>query len=105
MKFFFFILCLTYVQALDDFNCKDECGLYTPGDVTMENLQTECKAFDAAIKCAEKDIRLEKLKIKTRKKAGTRVVGGNAVKLPLPWMVFLDFNNNGDCGGSLLNSR
>jgi len=33
----------------------------------MENLQTECKAFDAAIKCAEKDIRLEKLKIKTRK--------------------------------------
>ena len=22
MKFFFFILCLTYAQALDDFNCK-----------------------------------------------------------------------------------
>ena len=33
----------------------------------MENVLAECKAYDAATTCDEKNIRLEKLKIKTRK--------------------------------------
>ena len=43
------------------------CGLYSANDVTMENLQADCKAFESSTTCENKEIRLEKLKIKTMK--------------------------------------
>ncbi|XP_023329718.1 uncharacterized protein LOC111702305 [Eurytemora carolleeae] len=42
--------------------------------------------------------------ISIAEKSGTRIVGGNIVKSPLPWMVLITFMNMG-CGGSLINSR
>ena len=33
----------------------------------MENLQADCKAFESSTTCENKEIRLEKLKIKTMK--------------------------------------
>ncbi|XP_023341123.1 melanization protease 1, partial [Eurytemora carolleeae] len=107
MKLPFLILSglVLLITANDDFNCKDVCGLYSAGDETMENVQAECKAFDDNTDCKEKNLRIAKLKIKTKKKGGTRIVGGDVIKDPLPWMIVMMFNMRSQCGGSLINSR
>ena len=61
------------VTVLLDLNCSvlyctvDVCGLYAAGDVTMENLQANCEAFKSSTTCADKAIRLEKLKFRHRR--------------------------------------
>ena len=48
-------------------HCTDVCGLYTAADVTMQNVQADCKAFDDATTCPDKELRIAKLKTKSKK--------------------------------------
>ena len=48
-------------------HCTEVCGLYTTNDVTMDNVQADCKAFEANTSCPDKELRIEKLKLLTRK--------------------------------------
>jgi len=106
----FLVLATLNLVATNDFNCIDVCGEYTEHDVVMKNLQTDCKAYHEDTKCQEKNVEDTDASIRRAKKdEGTRVVGGDAAKNPIPWMVIIKYINvaggPGTCGGSLVNSR
>ena len=72
----------------DDFNCPEDCGLYSGEDKVSPFLQTACKAMEESTKCEEKfETTSKKKKKKKRKKSSVRIVGGKESKYPMPWMV------------------
>jgi len=99
------LCCLIGIRAqlTDDFNCPDTCGEYKKEDKTMINLQTDCVAYDEKTECPA-DLEKKEKKKKKKKAANTRIVGGDEVKDPLPWMVMFEFQVE-QCGGSIINSR
>ena len=81
----------------NDFNCPDECGLYSKRDRVGPHLHDGCTAMEESATCAKKFV-MEKeeevggdKKNKTRKRSNTnkRIVGGKISKNPMPWMVRL----------------
>ena len=83
----------------NDFNCPDECGLYSDGDRVGPHLHDGCTAMEESATCAKKFV-MEKeeevggdKKNKTRKRptkqGPERIVGGQAPKYAMPWMVRL----------------
>ena len=72
----------------NDFNCPDECGLYSPKDRLGPHLHDHCTAMEESIKCKRKFAPSTRKKKRKRKKGkSTRIVGGLATKNPMPWMV------------------
>jgi len=87
-----------------DFNCQDECGLYKKGDDESPDFHKLCEAMDEKRKCKKKyGVKKRKKKVK-KKQQGTRIVGGDETKNPMPWMVFIKIGES-QCGGSLINSQ
>jgi len=94
-----------------DFNCPDECGLYSEGDKIGPTLQSLCEAFKENPECKEnfvetpkKEKKKKKKKKKRNKKSDDRIVGGVSTKHPMPWMVLI-YIDDAQCGGTLINSQ
>ena len=88
-----FSVLLKSTRAADnDFNCPEQCGLYSSKDKIGPNLHSSCTAMDAK-KCDEEfeggvDYQLQQ-ENKEAEEVQTkfRIVGGNRYKNPMPWMV------------------
>ena len=71
-----------------DFNCQDECGLYKKGDDESPAFHNLCEAMDEKRKCKKKyGVKRNRKNKKKRTQRGTRIVGGDETKNPMPWMV------------------
>ena len=74
-----------------DFNCPEECGLFSEGDLIGPTLHNNCEALKENPECkelfVEKKEKKKKKKKKKRRKGDTRIVGGVESKNPMPWMV------------------
>ena len=72
-----------------DFNCPEECGLFSENDLIGPTLHNNCEALTENPECKELFVdKNEKKKRKKKKKYGdTRIVGGVETKYPMPWMV------------------
>ena len=71
----------------NDFNCPDECGLYSAKDRIGPHLHDGCLAMSESSQCQAKFVMKDKRKKKKKKKKSTRIVGGVESKHPMPWMV------------------
>ena len=108
----------------EDFNCPEECGLYSEGDTVGPFLHTGCTAMVENKKCELKFKKKRKKRNKRRKHKqkddGSRIVGGVETKYPMPWMVrivallykLISFIpqvliniDDSACGGTLVNSQ
>ncbi|XP_023341104.1 chymotrypsin-like elastase family member 2A [Eurytemora carolleeae] len=70
----------------------------------MDNVQADCKAFEANTSCTDKELRIEKLKLLTKKAENGRIVGGETLRNPLPWILMIHFADE-QCGGSIINAK
>ena len=74
----------------NDFNCPEECGLYSAEDLVGPRLHDGCTAMEESEKCKKKfapKTGKKKSKRKGKRKGTTRIVGGFPAKNPMPWMV------------------
>ena len=67
----------------NDFNCPQECGKYYEYDEVGKNLHNDCETMTQGKIC----LKFKKKKIKPFK--GHFMVGGEAARSPMPWMVKL----------------
>ena len=73
----------------NDFNCSEECGLYSAEDRVGPHLHDGCTAMEESEKCKRKFAPPKRKKKRKRKekKEGSRIVGGFSAENPMPWMV------------------
>ena len=87
------------------FNCEAECGKYSKNDLKAPRLHASCKAMTESEKCKRKfDEKRRKRSKKKKKSDGSRIVGGEEAEKPMPWMAFIEIQEEA-CGGSLINSQ
>ena len=78
------------LSSENDFNCPEECGLFSEDDLIGPTLHNNCEALKENPECKELFVDKDetKKKRKKRKRYGdTRIVGGVETKNPMPWMV------------------
>ena len=72
----------------NDFNCPEECGLYSAEDRVGPHLHDRCTAMEESEKCKRKFAPPKiKNKTKQRKKECSRRLCGLPDENPMPWMV------------------
>jgi len=101
------ILVCSAQYSENDFNCPEECGLFSEGDLIGPTLHNNCEALKENPECKEMFVEKKekkKKKKKRRRKSDTRIVGGVQSKSPMPWMVLI-YIEGSQCGGTLINSQ